>query len=67
MKTELPASDHDMDRLLRLPCGALKWELLKTVIELNLFDCLYMQIMGMLPCFKNSCRLLYVQFPTSYQ
>jgi ubiquinone/menaquinone biosynthesis C-methylase UbiE len=38
MKKELPDPQVETDALFTLPYEALKWELLKTAIELNLFD-----------------------------
>lgn len=38
MKKELPKPEFDTGTLFQLPQEALKWELLKTAIELDLFD-----------------------------
>lgn len=38
MKKEIPIPEFDTSHLFILPQQALKWELLKTAIELNLFD-----------------------------
>ena len=38
MRKELPSPEFDSGKLFMLPYEALKWELLKTAIELNVFD-----------------------------
>ena len=40
MKKELPKPIFDSGKLFMLPYEALKWELLKSAIELNMFDLL---------------------------
>lgn len=44
MKKPLPSSDPQFASLLALPYAAVKWELLKTAIQLNIFDCLSMPV-----------------------